>query len=409
MSSLAHLIDDFPILGREINGHRLAYLDSAATTQKPTSVIKAISDYYENTNANVHRGAHTLAHEATVAYEAGRAKVADFIGAASPNEIVFTRGTSAAINLIAYGWGLRRLTPGDRIVITLQEHHSNIVPWQLIADLTGAELAYLELNDDYTVDTSMLEKVIDDRTKIVGISGMSNVTGAIGPVADVTAAARAVGAIVVMDGAQSVPHTSTAITELDVDFLAFSAHKMLGPTGIGALWGKPELLEEMSPVEGGGEMITDVGLYESRWAPVPHKFEAGTPAIAQAVGWGAAVDYLSKIGMDEVRRHEVEITKYALERMAEIPDLTVYGPTDLDKRGGAVSFELGDIHAHDLATILDEEGVAVRAGHHCAKPLMRYLEVPATARASFYIYTIEEDIDQMVKALWNARKLFGLD
>jgi cysteine desulfurase/selenocysteine lyase len=409
MSSLAHLIDDFPILGREINGHRLAYLDSAATTQKPASVIKAISDYYENTNANVHRGAHTLAHEATVAYEGGRAKVAQFIGAASPNEIVFTRGTSAAINLVAYGWGLRRLTPGDRIVITLQEHHSNIVPWQLIAELTGAELAYLELNDDYTVDTSMLEKVIDERTKIVGISGMSNVTGAIGPVADATAAARAVGAIVVMDGAQSVPHTSTAISELDVDFLAFSAHKMLGPTGIGALWGKPELLEEMNPVEGGGEMITDVGLYESRWAPVPHKFEAGTPAIAQAVGWGAAVDYLSKIGMDEVRRHEVEITKYALERMAEIPDLTVYGPTDLDKRGGAVSFELGDIHAHDLATILDEEGVAVRAGHHCAKPRMRYLEVPATARASFYVYTIKEDIDQMVKALWNARKLFGLD
>jgi cysteine desulfurase/selenocysteine lyase len=267
----------------------------------------------------------------------------------------------------------------------------------------------LELNDDFTVDTSMLEKVIDERTRIVGISGMSNVTGAIGPVAEVTAAARAVDAIVVMDGAQSVPHTATAVSELDVDFLAFSAHKMLGPTGIGALWGRPELLEEMSPVEGGGEMITDVGLYESRWAAVPHKFEAGTPAIAQAVGWGAAVDYLSKIGMDEVRRHEIEITKYALERMAEIPDLTVYGPTDLDRRGGAVSFELGDIHAHDLATILDEEGVAVRAGHHCAKPLMRYLEVPATARASFYIYTIEEDIDQMVSALWNARKLFGLD
>ncbi len=409
MSSLAHLVDDFPILGRKINGHRLAYLDSAATTQKPASVIKAISDYYENTNANVHRGAHTLAHEATLAYEGGRAKVAEFIGAASASEIVFTRGTSAAINLVAYGWGLRRLTAGDRIVITVQEHHSNIVPWQLIAELTGAELAYLDLNDDYTVDTSMLEKVIDERTKVVGISGMSNVTGAIGPVAEVTAAARAVGAIVVVDGAQSVPHTTTAVSELDVDFLAFSAHKMLGPTGIGALWGKPELLEEMSPVEGGGEMIADVGLYESRWAPVPHKFEAGTPAIAQAVGWGAAVDYLNKIGMEEVRRHEVAITKYALERMAEIPDLTVYGPADLAKRGAAVSFELGDIHAHDLATILDEDGVAVRAGHHCAKPLMRYLEVPATARASFYVYTIEEDIDQMVTALWNARKLFGLD
>ncbi len=409
MSSLAHLIEDFPILGREINGHRLAYLDSAATTQKPRSVIKAISDYYENTNANVHRGAHTLAHEATVAYEGGRAKIADFIGAASPNEVVFTRGTSASINLVAYGWGLRRLSEGDRIVITVQEHHSNIVPWQLITQLTGAELAYLELNDDLTVDTAELEKVIDDRTKIVGISGMSNVTGAIGPIAEITAAARAVGAIVVMDGAQSVPHTATDVSQLDVDFLAFSAHKMLGPTGIGALWGRPEILDEMSPVEGGGEMITDVGLYESRYAPVPHKFEAGTPAIAQAVGWGAAVDYLAKVGMEEVRRHEIEITKYAMERLEEIPDLTIYGPTDMSKRGGAVSFELGDIHPHDLATILDQDGVAVRAGHHCAKPLMRYLEVAATARASFYVYNIKEDVDQLVAGLWTARKVFGLD
>ena len=409
MSSLSHLIEDFPILERQINGKRLAYLDSAATTQKPRQVIRAISDYYENTNANVHRGAHTLAHEATVAYEGGRAKVADFIGATSPNEIVFTKGTSSSINLVAYGWGLRRLKAGDRIVITIQEHHSNIVPWQLITELTGAELAYLELNDDLTVDTDTLEATIDERTKIVGISGMSNVTGAIGPIAEIAAAARAVDAIIVMDGAQSVPHTATDVSQLDVDFLAFSAHKMLGPTGIGALWGRPELLNEMSPVEGGGEMISDVGLYESRWAPVPHKFEAGTPAIAQAVGWGAAVDFLTKIGMEEVRRHEVEITRYALERLAEIPDLTIYGPSDLAKRGGAVSFELGDIHAHDLATILDQDGVAVRAGHHCAKPLMRYLEVPATARASFYIYNVEEDVDQLVAGLWNARKVFGLD
>ena len=409
MSSLSHLIEDFPILERQINGKRLAYLDSAATTQKPRQVIQAISDYYENTNANVHRGAHTLAHEATVAYEGGRAKVADFIGAASPNEVVFTRGTSSSINLVAYGWGLRRLKPGDRIVITVQEHHSNIVPWQLITELTGAELAYLELNDDLTVDTDALETTIDGRTKIVGISGMSNVTGAIGPIAEITAAARAVGAVIVMDGAQSVPHTPTDVSQLDVDFLAFSAHKMLGPTGIGALWGRSELLNEMSPVEGGGEMITDVGLYESRWAPVPHKFEAGTPAIAQAVGWGAAVDYLTKVGMEEVRRHEVEVTRYALERLGEIPDLTIYGPSDLAKRGGAVSFELGDIHAHDLATILDQDGVAVRAGHHCAKPLMRYLEVPATARASFYIYNVEEDVDQLVAGLWKARKVFGLD
>ncbi len=409
MTSLGHLADDFPILARKINGKRLAYLDSASTTQKPRQVIRAVSDYYEHTNANVHRGAYTLAHEATVAFEGGRAKVAEFIGAGSPAEIVFTRGTSAAINLVAYGWGLRRLRAGDRIVITLQEHHSNIVPWQLITELTGAELAYLELDEELTVDTAMIEKVIDERTKIVGISGMSNVTGAIGPVAEISAAARAFDAIVVMDGAQSVPHTATDVATLDVDFLAFSAHKMLGPTGIGALWGRPELLEAMSPVEGGGEMISDVGLFESRWAPVPHKFEAGTPPIAQAVGWGAAVDYLTKIGMNEVRRHEVEITRYALERLAEIPDLTIYGPRDLDKRGGAVSFELGDIHAHDLATILDQDGVAIRAGHHCAKPLMRYLEVPATARASFYVYSVEEDVDQLVTGLWNARKVFGLD
>ncbi|MCP3973414.1 MAG: aminotransferase class V-fold PLP-dependent enzyme, partial [bacterium] len=259
------------------------------------------------------------------------------------------------------------------------------------------------------VDTAAHEKVIDDRTKIVGNPGGCHVTGAIGPIAEITAAARAVGAIVVMDGAQSVPHTATDVSQLDVDFLAFSAHKMLGPTGIGALWGRPEILDEMSPVEGGGEMITDVGLYESRYAPVPHKFEAGTPAIAQAVGWGAAVDYLTKIGMEEVRRHEIEITQYAMERLEEIPDLTIYGPTDMSKRGGAVSFELGDIHAHDLATILDQDGVAVRAGHHCAKPLMRYLEVPATARASFYVYNIKEDVDQLVAGLWTARKLFGLD
>jgi cysteine desulfurase/selenocysteine lyase len=279
----------------------------------------------------------------------------------------------------------------------------------LIAELTGAELAYLELNEDYTVDTSKLEELVDERTKIVGVSGMSNVTGAIGPIAEVTAAARAVGAIVVMDGAQSVPHMHTDVSRLDVDFLAFSAHKMLGPTGIGALWGRPERLEEMSPVEGGGEMISDVGLYESRWAPVPHKFEAGTPGIAQAAGWGAAVDYLTKIGMDEVRSHEIAITKYAVDRLSEIPDLTIYGPGDMAKRGGAVSFELADIHAHDLATILDQDGVAVRAGHHCAKPLMRYLEVPATARASFYLYNVEEDVDQLVAGLWNARKVFGLD
>lgn len=403
-----HLRADFPILNRLVNGKRLAYLDSGATTQKPIQVIDAVSDYYRNHNSNVHRGAHTLADEATTAYEGARHKVARFIGADSSDEVVFTRGTTSAINLIAYGWGLNRLTTGDRILLTVMEHHANVVPWQLIAKHTGAELVYLELDDDYRVDLSSLDEVIDERIKIVSVSGMSNVTGTIGPVAELVAAARKVGAIVIVDAAQSVPHLPTDVSTMGADFIAFSAHKMLGPTGIGALWGRRGILEEMEPAEGGGEMITDVSLYESKWAPVPHKFEAGTPPIAQAVGFGAAIDYLDKIGMSEVRKHEIEITKYALDRLAEIPDLTVVGPRDLAVRGGTVSFELGDVHPHDVATILDQEGVAVRAGHHCAKPLMRYLNVPATARASFYVYTTREDIDQLVTGLHRARQLFGL-
>ena len=403
-----HLRADFPILERKVNGKRLAYLDSTATTQKPAQVIDAVDDYYRRYNSNVHRGAHTLADEATAAYERARAKVAGFIGASSSDEVVFTRGTTSSINMIAYGWGLNRLRPGDRILLTVMEHHANIVPWQLIAKHTGAELAYLKLTEDFRVDLSTLEQVVDDRLKIISISGMSNVTGAIGPVAELVAVARQVGAIVIVDAAQSVPHLPTDVTTIGADFLAFSAHKMLGPTGIGVLWGRREVLEDMEPAEGGGEMIADVRLYESRWAPIPHKFEAGTPPIAQAVGFGAAVDYLEKVGMSQVRKHDLEITQYALDRLAEVPDLRLVGPTDVAVRGGTVSFELGDIHPHDIATILDQEGVAIRAGHHCAKPLMRYLEVPATARASFYLYTVREDIDQMVAGLHRAREIFGL-
>jgi len=399
---------DFPILERLVNGKRLAYLDSSATTQKPNQVIDAVSDYYRIHNSNVHRGAHTLAGEATVAYEDARSKIARFIGAGSSSEVVLTRGTTNGMNLIAYGWGLNRLSRGDRILLTVMEHHANVVPWQLIAKHTGAELVYLELDDDYQVDLTGLEDVVDDRLKIISVSGMSNVTGAIGPVPQLVAAARSIGALMVVDAAQSVPHLPTNVTEIGADLLVFSAHKMLGPTGIGAMWGRHEILEEMDPAEGGGEMITDVKLHESRWAPVPHKFEAGTPPIAQAVGFGAAVDYLDKLGMEAVRRHEIEITQYALDRLTEIPDLRIVGPMDLARRGGTVSFELGDIHPHDVATILDQEGVAVRAGHHCAKPLMRYLNVPATARASFYVYTTEDDIDQLVAGLHRARELFGL-
>lgn len=399
---------DFPILSREINGHPLVYLDSASTTQKPQQVLDALDDYYRFHNANVHRGAYTIAEEATSLYEGARSKVATFINASSPSEVVFTRGTTGGINAIAYGWGLYNLKPGDRIVLSTMEHHANVVPWQLITRHTGAELVYLPLTDDFLIDTSEVETVIDDRVKVIGFTGMSNVLGSIGPIETLVEAARSVGAITVVDGAQLVPHLPTDVQALGIDFLAFGAHKMLGPTGIGALWGRREILEAMEPAEGGGEMIRDVQLYESTWADIPHKFEAGTPPIAQAVGFGAAVDYLTALGMDAVREHEIEITKHALEALAEVPDLTVYGPTDLAHRGGAVSFTLADIHPHDLATILDQQGVAVRAGHHCAKPLMTVLDVPATARASFYVYNTLDEVGKLVEALHEARRIFGV-
>ncbi len=409
MTDFAHIRSDFPILSRLENGHPLVYLDSAASSQKPSQVIEAVSHYYRTTNANVHRGAYTLSDAATNAYEGARSKVASFINAPSPSEVVFTRGTTSSINQIAMGWGLRRLRKGDRIVLTVMEHHSNIVPWQLLAQLTGAELAYLPLTPDYQVDVDALDEVMTQETRIVSVSGMSNVTGAIPPLGTIIDAAHRVGAIAIVDGAQRVPHVATDVTTLGADFLAFSSHKMLGPTGIGCLWGRSELLEEMDPAEGGGEMIADVRLHDATWAPIPYKFEAGTPPIAQAVGLGAAIDYLDKLGMDAVRSHEIDITGYALEQLATVPGLTVHGPTDLAVRGGAVSFTLGDIHAHDIATILDEEvGVAIRAGHHCAKPLMRTLELASTARASFYIYTTRNDIDALVAGLHRARDIFGL-
>jgi cysteine desulfurase/selenocysteine lyase len=407
VTDLSALRADFPILQREVNGSKLVYLDSAATTQKPVSVLESMTSYYEQSNANVHRGAHTLAAEATELYESARGKVANFIGA-SPSQLVFTRGTTTAINHIAYGWGLNHLNEGDRIIVTIMEHHANIVPWQLVAKYTGAELVYLELDDDFGVDTSELGALLDDRVKVIAFSGMSNVTGALGPVDVLSEAARSVGAISVLDAAQLVPHTEVDVDALNVDFLAFSAHKMLGPTGIGAMWGKADRLEEMEPTEGGGEMINVVERHGATWAPVPHKFEAGTPPIAEAVGFGAAVDYLQAVGMNKIIAHERELTKYALDRLAEVPDLTVYGPKDVTKRGGSVSFELGDIHAHDIATILDQDGIAVRAGHHCARPLMKYLEVPATARASFYLYNTVDEIDALVTSLHKARVIFGL-
>jgi len=404
----ARIRADFPILSRQMNGKPLVYLDSAATTQKPSQVIDVMSDFYQQHNASVHRGAYALAEEATALYEGARQKVADFVDAGSAAEIVFTRGTTSAINTVAYGWGLYNLKPGDKILLTKMEHHANVVPWQLITRHTGAELEYLPLTDDYLVDISSLDTVIDERVRVVAFSGMSNVLGTIGPHAELIEAARSVGAITIIDAAQLVPHAPTSVRDLGADFVAFGAHKMLGPTGIGALWGRMELLEAMEPAEGGGSMIREGELHESTWADVPHKFEAGTPPIAEAIGFGAAVDYLSALGMDNVRAHEMEVTRYALDRLAEIPDLTVYGPNDTAARGGSVSFTLADIHPHDLATILDQQGIAIRAGHHCARPLMRVLDVPATARASFYVYNVIEEVDALIAGLHEARRIFGV-
>lgn len=400
---------DFPILERRINGRRMAFLDSAASSQKPVQVLDAMADIYRNSYANVHRGAYTLSHEATEAYEAARHKVAVFLNAASDEEIVFTRSATAAMNLFAYGWGLNNLESGDRILTSVMEHHANIVPWHIIARHTGAELRYMELTDGFRLDVEGARDRFDERVKVVAISGMSNVLGTMPPVDEIARLAHEVGAVVLVDGAQLVPHAPVDVQTLGADFLGFSGHKMLGPTGIGVLWGRRALLEDMEPAEGGGEMIRDVRLHESDWAEVPHKFEAGTPPFVEAIGLGAAVDYLSAIGMDNVLQHDRELTGYALERLARVPGLSIQGPVDTVDRGGAISFDLTGIHAHDVATILDQEGVAVRAGHHCAKPLLRSLGLTASTRASFYVYNVPEDVDALVDALDVARRIFGLD
>lgn len=400
---------DFPILKRRINGRRLAFLDSAASSQKPVQVLDAMADIYRNSYANVHRGAYTLSHEATEAYEAARHKVAVFLNASSDEEIIFTRSATAAMNLFAYGWGLNNLESGDRILTSVMEHHANIVPWHIIARHTGAELRYMELTDGFRLDVEGARDRFDERVKVVAVSGMSNVLGTMPPVDEIARLAHEVGAVVLVDGAQLVPHAPVDVQTLGADFLGFSGHKMLGPTGIGVLWGRRALLESMEPAEGGGEMIRDVRLHESDWAAVPHKFEAGTPPFVEAIGLGAAVDYLSAIGMDNVLQHDRELTGYALERLAGVPGLSIQGPTDTVDRGGAISFDLAGIHAHDVATILDQEGVAVRAGHHCAKPLLRSLGLTASTRASFYVYNVPAEVDALVDALDVARRIFGLD
>ena len=398
---------DFPILRREVRGKPLVYLDNAATTQKPRQVIEALTDYYSNTNANIHRGLHTLAEEATAAYEQTRRKTADFVGAAHAQEIVFTRNTTESLNLLAYTLGAR-LRPDDEIILSALEHHSNLVPWQLLAQRSGARLRFIELTDDGELDIDQARSLFNPRTRIVSVAHMSNVLGAIAPVAELVEMARAVDATVILDAAQSAPHMPVDVRALGIDFAAFSAHKMLGPTGVGVLWGRRELLADLDPFLGGGEMISVVNREESTWAPLPHKFEAGTPNIADVIAFSAALDYLSAVGMQAVRDHDHALTAYAMERLSAIEGLEIYGPPDAERRGAVVAFNYADIHSHDIATILDGGGIAVRAGHHCAQPLMRALEVPATARASFYLYNQESEIDALVDGLREAGSRFGL-
>ncbi len=399
---------DFPLLQRSVDGKPLVYLDSAATSQKPRTVLEALQRYYEEYNANVHRGLYRIAERATLAYEEARAKVAAFVGA-RPEELVFTRGTTEAINLVAYAWGDAFVRAGDEVLVTEMEHHSNLVPWQLLAQRRGARLRVLRVRpEDGTLDLDALDRLLTERTRIVAVAHQSNVVGTINPVRDICERAHAAGAVVLVDGAQSVPHMPVRVEELGCDFLAFSGHKMCGPTGIGALWGRRELLEAMPPFHGGGEMIERVELERSTYKDPPHRFEAGTPNIADAIALGVAVDYLQAVGMEGVREHEKALVRYALAQLAEVRGVRVYGPKDPELRGGALAFTLEGVHPHDVAQVLDEQGVCVRAGHHCAQPLHRVLGLAATARASVYLYNTPEDIDALVRGLERVRAFFGL-
>jgi cysteine desulfurase/selenocysteine lyase len=401
---LEEIRDDFPLLGQRIHSKPLIYFDNAATSQKPRAVIAAINDYYNRYNANVHRGIHALAERATREYELARTKVVRLLNAESPETVIFTRGTTEAINLVAHTWGRANLKPGDEILITWMEHHSNIIPWYQIAAATGAVIKRIPLDSDGTLD---LSQPFSDRTKLVAVTHASNVLGTINPVRQIADAAHRVGALVLVDGAQAAPHLDVDVQLLGCDFYALSGHKMLGPTGIGVLYGKRKLLEAMPPFLGGGEMIREVRADGFTCNDLPYKFEAGTPAIAEAIGLGVAVDYLQQVGLGKIRQHEQEITAYALERMSEFPEIVVYGPADAAQRSGLVAFTMGDIHPHDMATFLDEEGIAIRAGHHCAQPLHKHLGLSATSRASFYLYNTRSEVDAFIEALQNAKKFFG--
>lgn len=400
---------DFPILATETHpGVPLVYLDSTASSQKPLAVIEAMDWYYRHDNANVHRGIHRLSEVATVAYEGAREKVQKFVNAAASQEIIYVRNATEAINLVAYSWGRATLKPGDEILSTVMEHHANIVPWQILAEMTGATLRFLPFTPEGRLDVSQLDSYLTERTKIFTFTAMSNVFGTINPTKELVAAAHRVGALALVDAAQSVPHLNVDVQDLDCDFLVFSGHKMCGPTGIGILYGKQHLLEAMPPFMGGGDMIRRVRLEGSTWADLPHKFEAGTPAIAEAIGLGAAVDYLNGVGMDTIHAYEQFLTHYALEALSEIPGLTLYGPPASEK-GGVATFTLQGVHPHDIAELLDRDGVAVRAGHHCAMPLHHHLNVSATARASFYLYSTTQEVDQLVASLHKVRQLFRVD
>jgi cysteine desulfurase / selenocysteine lyase len=407
-STLPDVRADFPVLRREWNGHRVTYIDSAATAQKPKVVLDAMDRFLNESNASVHRGVYDLGREATELFEGARERIAAFVGGDAETTI-FTHNATEAINLVAYAWARDNLGPGDEILITRMEHHSNVVPWQLVCQDTGAKLRYLDVSDEGTLSLDQLDSVLaEGRVKLVGVVHVSNVLGTINPVAEIAARARAAGAVVVVDGTQAVPQMPVNVAEVGADFYAWTGHKALGPTGVGVLHGRRELLLSMRPFIAGGHMISRVDDEMSTWAELPHKFEAGTSAIAEAIGLGAAIDYLSNLGMENVRAHERELTAYALERLPEVPGLTLYGPPDPDRRGGVVAFSMEGIHPHDIAEVCDRYAVCIRAGHHCAQPLMRRLGVGATARASFHVYNAPEDVDRLIEALHDARRVFEL-
>ncbi len=408
MIDIERIRKDFPILQRQIRGKPLVYLDNAATSQKPTQVIEAMVEVYTRTNANVHRGIHTLSEEATALYEGARERIARFIGAPKPACLIFTRNATEAINLVSHAWGAKRVSPGDEILLTEMEHHSNLVPWQVLAQTKGAALKFIPVAGSGHLALEELPRLLGEKTRLVSLTLMSNVLGTINPVKEVIQQAHAKGIPVLVDGAQGVPHLPVNVLDLNCDFLAFSAHKMLGPTGVGVLYAKEAILEEMDPFLYGGDMIRDVWLDHSIWNDLPWKFEAGTPNIADGIAFGAAIEYLEKIGMSQIRRHEEALTRLALERLREIDGITLYGPMDPAARGAAIAFNLHGIHPHDLGQILDEEGIAIRAGHHCCKPLLRRLGVTATARASFYLYNSDSEVDRLVQALLKAKGVFDV-